>query len=90
MLDYIKQDFESHRLRAIMELLGMLCALGVAILLAATTPNPPMLPAYIGWNCASILLGVCSWHRGSFGLAVTYAGFLIIDTYGLLHTLGAI
>lgn len=90
MIEYIRQDFQTHRLRAASEVLGMIIALGVSLLLAVTTPHPPMIPAYLGWTIASILLGVCSWHRGSFGLAMTYGGFLVIDTYGLLKTLGVL
>ena len=88
MLDYIRRDFQSHQVRALCETLGMLIAVGVSLTLAATTPTVPLVPCYLGWVVSAILLGGCSWHRGSFGLAVTYSAFLIIDTVGLLRTLG--
>lgn len=90
MIDYIRKDYDSCKPRALAETIGMVIAIGVSVLLALTTPHVPMIPAYIGWTIASVLLGVCSWHRGSFGLAATYAAFLVIDTYGLLRTLGVL
>lgn len=90
MLDYIRRDFQSHRLRALCESLGMLVAVSVSILLATTTPTVPLIPCYVGWVVSAMLLGACSWHRGSVGLAATYSAFLVIDTIGLLRTLGVL
>lgn len=87
MIDWIRQDYRAHKVRMILELMGMILALSVSLLLALTTPNPPMLYAYIGWMLSAMLLGGCSWHRGSLGLTVTYLGFLVIDGCGLMHTL---
>lgn len=88
MIDYIYKDFQSHALRASLEVLGMLIGVGMSILLAITTPYPPMLYAYIGWLISAALLGLCSWHRGSFGLSTTYACYLVIDGIGLARTIG--
>lgn len=88
MIDYIYKDFQSHALRASLEVIGMLIGVGMSILLAVTTPYPPMLYAYIGWLISAALLGLCSWHRGSFGLATTYACYLVIDGIGLARTIG--
>lgn len=90
MIEYIRNDFKSHALRATLEIIGMLFGVGVSVLLAFTTPEPPMVEAYIGWLIGAILLGGCSWHRGSVGLALTYAAYLVIDGIGLLRTLGAL
>lgn len=90
MIDYIRKDYHSCKPRAVGETIGMLVAVGVSVLLAVTTPHVPMVPAYVGWLIASVLLGFCSWHRGSFGLAVTYAAFFVIDGIGLLRTIGVI
>ncbi len=90
MIEFIKQDFRSHALRATMEILGMVLGVGVSLLLAVTTPNPPMIYAYVGWLLSAVLLGGCSYHRGSVGLAVTYAAYLVIDGIGMLRTLGVL
>lgn len=90
MIEYILADYYSHKLRAIAEGLGMLLGVGVSVVLALTTPSPPMIPCYIGWILSALLLGVCAWHRGSTGFTVLYGSFLCIDSLGLLRTLGVL
>lgn len=90
MTQYIIEDFKLNWLRATVEMVGMILALGVSLLLALTTPTPPMLYAYIGWLLSAVCLGACSWHRGSTGLTMTYAGFLVLDGYGFFKTIGVI
>jgi len=85
--EYIRADYQAHKVRMVAECLGMVISVGVALLLALTTPYPPMLLAYLGWNLASTLLLLCAWHRGSVGLMVLYGMFLVIDTMGLIRTL---
>lgn len=88
MIEYIKQDFRQHALRASLECIGMCLGVGVSVLLLVTTPAPPMIYAYLGWLTSGVLLGGCSYHRGSFGLATTYALYIILDSWGLLRTIG--
>jgi len=84
---YFINDYCENAPRMIAECLGTSIAIWVAILLAITTPNPPMLTCYIGWNIGSILLVLCAWSRGSVGLTILYASFLIIDSVGLMRTI---
>lgn len=86
-LAYITTDYHSHRIRFCAEMIGMALSVGVSILLAMTTPYPPMLLCYIGWMIASCLLAGASYSRGSVGLGTLYACFLVIDGIGLLRTL---
>jgi hypothetical protein len=85
--DFIKADYESHKLRLCAEGLGLLVSVAVGILLAWTTPHPPMLVCYSLWLLASVLLVSTSWHRGSFGLTALYGSFLVIDGIGFIRTL---
>lgn len=87
VIDFIKADYESHKLRLCAELLGLLVSIAVAVLFAWTTPQPPMLICYSLWLSASVLLVGTSWHRGSFGLTALYASFLVIDGIGFIRTL---
>lgn len=90
MINYILDDYRSNKVRAIAEIVGMLIGVGVSVVLAVTTPVPPMVLCYMGWVVSAILLGVSSWHRGSTGLTILYGSFLVIDTIGLLRTLGVL
>lgn len=85
-LEFIKTDYESHRLRLGAEALGMLISLGVALMIAVTTPFPPLLLCYALWEIASALLLSASYSRGSLGLTALYSGFLVIDAIGLVRT----
>jgi len=84
--EFIKTDYESHKLRLGAEALGMLISLGVALIIMVTTPHPPMLLCYVLWELASLLLLSASYSRGSLGLTVLYSGFLVIDFVGLVRT----
>jgi len=86
-LEFIKTDYTSHPVRHVAEVIGMLIGLAVAVVIAVTTPAPPLLGCYILWNVASVLLLCASYSRGSFGLMALYGGFLIIDSVGLIRTL---
>ena len=90
MIDFIKRDYKSNSIRLLLELIGMILGLGVALLFAITTPAPLMVYAYIGWLISALLLCGCSWHRGSVGLTVLYGAYLVIDGVGFLRTLGVI
>jgi hypothetical protein len=85
-VNFIKTDYESHRLRLGAEALGMLISLGVALIIMVTTPWPPMLLCYVLWEIASALLVSASYSRGSLGLTALYSGFLVIDFVGLVRT----
>lgn len=87
MIDFIMKDYESHKLRLVLEVIGMLLGAGASVLLAATTPHPPMIYAYIMWLFSALLLSTCSWHRGSVGLTVLYLAYLVIDGIGCYRTL---
>jgi hypothetical protein len=89
-LRFIQADYASHRLRLCAEGLGLLVSVAVAILLAWTTPHPPMLLCYSLWLFASLLLVSTSHHRGSFSLTALYGSFLFIDGVGFIRTLMAL
>jgi hypothetical protein len=87
-LDFIKKDRDSHPVRYMAEVIGMVLGLGDSVILAMTTPNPPLLLCYIIWEVASVLLVCAAYSRGSLGFTALYAGFFVIDLFGLLRTVG--
>ena len=52
--DWIRDDFKSHRIRFIIELLAWAVSIGCSITMAITVPNPPLLALYPVWiaGCA--------------------------------------
>lgn len=81
-------DYQSHPVRAVLETGGMILGVFGALVLAATTPAPSLLVVYVSWLISAVLLGACSYHRGSFGLTVNYGCYVLINTGGLLHLWG--
>lgn len=86
VVEFVKTDYESHKMRLAAEGLGFLLSVGVSLLFAWTTPHPPLIWCYSMWMAASSLLVTTSWHRGSFGLTAIYGAFLLIDFVGLWRT----
>ena len=49
MLNWIKDDFNSHPIRFVIELLAWAISIGCSITMALTVPNPPLLVLYPIW-----------------------------------------
>ena len=48
-IQWIKDDYRTHPLRFIIELLAWAVSIGCSITMAATVPNPPLLVLYPVW-----------------------------------------
>jgi hypothetical protein len=84
---WVRRDAQQNPVRFACEVLGMLITLSASLILALTTPLPPMLLLYGLWNCANVLLLYISYSRGSLGLTVLFSGFLVVDLIGLWRTI---
>ena len=86
-LRWIKDDFKSHRIRFIIELLAWAISIGCSITMASTVPNPPLLALYPIWITGCALYAWAAWTRKSFGMLANYILLTSIDTVGLLRML---
>ena len=86
---FIRYDWNSHRLRFVLEVCGVTCNIIASILLAVTAHDPWLAHVYTLFLMASSMLIYTSYLRGSTGFVVLYAVFIVIDTIGLSNTLGA-
>ena len=82
---WIKDDFKSHRIRFVIELLAWAISIGCSIVMALTVPNPPLLTLYPVWILGCGLYAWASWTRKSFGMLANYILLTTIDTVGLLR-----
>lgn len=80
-------DLRSHPIRGMSECVGMLLAVGTSLLVASTTPTPPMVVVYMGWLSSGLLLGGGALHRKSLGLTITYGLYILIDVIGFIRTI---
>jgi hypothetical protein len=82
---WVKNDWQSNRLRFVMELLAWTISIGCSITMALTVPTPPLLLLYPAWILGCGIYAVCAWSRKSFGMLANYVLLTTIDTVGLLR-----
>ena len=86
-IQWIKDDFKSHRVRFIIELLAWAISVGCSLTMAVTVPNPPLLAMYPIWITGCALYAWAAWTRRSFGMLANYILLTSIDTVGLIRML---
>jgi hypothetical protein len=83
--DWIKDDFNSHPFRFIVELIAWAISIACSITMAATVPTPPLLALYPIWIIGCGLYAWAAWTRKSFGMLANYLLLTTIDTIGLIR-----
>ncbi len=84
---WIKDDWNSHPLRFVIELLAWGISIGCSIAMAATVPNPPLLTLYPIWIAGCAMYAWAAYTRKSFGMLANYILLTTIDSIGLLRML---
>ena len=82
---WIKDDWASHRIRFVIELLAWAISIGCSITMALTVPTPPLLVLYPVWITGCALYAWAAYTRKSFGMLANYILLTTIDTIGLLR-----
>lgn len=83
--NWIKDDWASHRIRFVVELLAWAISIGCSITMALTVPNPPLLALYPIWITGCALYAWAAWTRKSFGMLANYLLLTTIDSVGLVR-----
>ena len=86
-LDWIKDDYNTHPFRFIVELLAWAVSIGCSITMAVTVPNPPLLALYPVWIAGCAMYAWAAYTRKSFGMWANYILLTTIDTLGLVRML---
>ena len=86
-LDWIRDDWNSHPWRFIVELLAWAVSIGCSITMAVTVPNPPLLALYPVWIAGCGRYAWAAYTRKSFGMLANYILLTTIDTIGLTRML---
>ena len=87
IIDWIRDDWTSNRIRFIVELLAWAISIGCALAMALTVPNPPLLVLYPIWIGGCAMYAWAAWTRKSFGMLANYILLTTIDTIGLVRML---
>ena len=85
--EWIKDDWKSHKIRFLVEVLAWAVSIGCSITMALTVPNPPLLALYPVWITGCAMYAWASYTRKSFGMLANYILLTTIDTIGLLRML---
>jgi hypothetical protein len=86
-LKWIHDDFRSHPVRFVIELIAWAISIGCAITMAVTVPNPPLLILYPIWITGCSLYAWAAYTRKSFGMLANYLLLTTIDSVGLIRML---
>lgn len=84
---WIKDDWNSHPFRFIVELLAWAISIGCSITMAVTVPHPPLLALYPAWITGCAMYAWAAYTRKSFGMLANYLLLTTIDTVGLIRML---
>jgi cellulose synthase/poly-beta-1,6-N-acetylglucosamine synthase-like glycosyltransferase len=83
--NWIREDYTSHRVRFLLEVIAWAISIGCAITMATTVPNPPLLVLYPIWITGCAIYAWCAYSRRSFGMLANYILLVSIDTVGLIR-----
>jgi hypothetical protein len=83
--DWIKDDYQSNRIRFCLEVLAWAISIGCSITMAVTVPTPPLLILYPIWIAGCAIYAWCAYSRRSFGMLANYILLVTIDTVGLMR-----
>ena len=86
-VNWIKQDYQSHRIRFCLEVLAWAISIGCSITMALTVPTPPLIILYPIWIAGCAIYAGCALSRGSFGMLANYLLLVAIDAVGLVRML---
>jgi hypothetical protein len=84
---WIADDWKSHKIRFLVEVLAWAISVGCAITMALTVPNPPLLVLYPVWIFGCALYAWSSYTRKSFGMLANYLLLTTVDMVGLIRML---
>jgi hypothetical protein len=86
-LEWIREDWQSHRIRFLVELIAWAISIGCSLTMAITVPNPPLLILYPVWISGCAMYAWAAYTRKSFGMLANYILLTTIDTVGLIRML---
>jgi hypothetical protein len=85
--NWIREDWQSHRVRFCLEVIAWAISIGCSLTMAITVPNPPLLALYPVWITGCAIYAWCAFSRRSFGMLANYILLVSIDFVGLIRML---
>ena len=85
IIDWIQDDWYSHPVRFVAELVAWAISIGCSLVMAFTVPDPPLLVLYPVWILGCAIYSWAAHSRKSFGMLANYLLLTTIDTIGLVR-----
>jgi hypothetical protein len=85
IFEWIKNDYKTHRVRFVVELLAWAASIFCSCVMALTVPNPPLVYLYPVWISGCAMYAWAAFSRKSFGMLANYILLTTIDTVGLIR-----
>lgn len=87
---WIQDDWYSHPLRFVVEIVAWIISIGCAVAMAATVPDAPLIILYPIWMTGCVMYAWAAWTRKSFGMLANYILLIAIDSVGLFRMIAGI
>lgn len=85
VIDWIKEDFKSHPVRCVLEILAWFLSIGCSLTMMLTVPNPPFLTLYPLFITQCMIFAWAAWTRKSSGMLANYLLLVTIDSIALFR-----
>jgi len=85
--NWIKDDYKTHPLRFVIEIMAWAISIGCSVTMALTVPNPPLIVLYPIWIVGCSMYAWAAYSRKSFGMIANYMLLVTIDSVGLFRML---
>jgi hypothetical protein len=85
VFSWIKEDWQSNRVRFIVEIMAWIISIGCSLVMALTVPNPPLIFLYPTWITGCAMYAWAAYTRRSFGMLANYVLLVTIDIIGLFR-----
>lgn len=84
-IEWIKEDFRSHPLRCVLEILAWFLSISCSFTMMLTVPNPPFLILYPLFIAQCVIFAWAAWTRQSIGMLANYILLVSIDSVALIR-----
>jgi hypothetical protein len=87
IIDWIRDDWASHPVRCVLEILAWFLSIGCSFTMMLTLPDPPFLVLYPLFMIQCAIFAWAAWTRQSSGMLANYVLLVTIDSVALIRLL---
>lgn len=85
VVEWIRDDFRSHPVRCVLEIIAWFLSIGCSFTMMLTVPTPPFLILYPLFITQCVIFAWAAWTRRSSGMLANYLLLVTIDSAALVR-----